>query len=57
MQPLGWVLIQSDQCPYKERAFGHVERHQQWKGKEEIACESTEKRGCLQAKEGDLRRN
>lgn len=23
MRSLGWVLIQSDQCPYKERRLGH----------------------------------
>lgn len=28
MRPLGWALIQSDQCPYKKRKLGRKERHQ-----------------------------
>lgn len=58
MRAVGWALLQSDQCPYKRRKFGHRETQGIHVQKEKTMCGHTEKAAIYpQAEERGLRRN
>ena len=63
MMPLGWVLLQSDWCPYKKRKFGHKNRQQKRETERDTRGVCTEARSCedrervATCKDRDLRRN
>lgn len=44
MKLIGWILIQSNECPYAKKRLGHTEHHQGHTHREEGPCEDTERR-------------
>ena len=57
MRQLGWTLIQSGWCPYKQRRLEQKKRHQDACTQRKGHVGTQQEDGHLQAKKRDLRRN